>query len=205
MRKGGIGFVVVGLVLGLALVAHADVSFDDIQFWAGTGPNRAGLVIDWNDGADPQSLVWGYKWDGSATGEDMLLAIAGVTTITGASTSTVYGADPSLSAELTDWGWGKSLDRLAYDNGTFNHDESGWGWYYWVSTDGTSWTVSGGGMAGRTLTNGNWDGWSYEVGAPWPPSNHPSEPVPAPAPIPEPSALSLLALGGLALLRRRRS
>lgn len=32
-------------------------SFSDIQYWVGTGSNQAGLVIDWNDGKNPQSLA----------------------------------------------------------------------------------------------------------------------------------------------------
>ena len=44
------------------------VDCGDIQLWAGTGANEAAMVIDWNDGKSDESLVWGYRWDGSATG-----------------------------------------------------------------------------------------------------------------------------------------
>ena len=56
-------------------------SFDQIQYWVGSGQNRAALVLQWNDGGNPVSLAWGYRWDGSASGLDMLRAVAGSTQI----------------------------------------------------------------------------------------------------------------------------
>ena len=48
-------------------------TFDDIEFWVGTGANRAALVIDWLENSnEPPALVWGYRWNGTATGRDML-------------------------------------------------------------------------------------------------------------------------------------
>ena len=52
-----------------------DVSLDEIQYWIGEGTNQCGLVIDWNDGKEPRSLMWGYRWDGEATGQDVVDAI----------------------------------------------------------------------------------------------------------------------------------
>ena len=50
-------------------------TFDDIEFWVGSGANRAALVIDWvEDTTEPPALVWGYRWDGAANGRDMLQA-----------------------------------------------------------------------------------------------------------------------------------
>jgi hypothetical protein len=61
----------------IAATASAEpFSFDDIQFWVGEGANRSALAIDWvEDSSQPPALVWGYRWDGTATGRDMLLAI----------------------------------------------------------------------------------------------------------------------------------
>lgn len=53
--------------------ALATFNFSDITNWVGTGANESALVIDWQDGGD--ALAWGYRWDGSATGLDMLTAI----------------------------------------------------------------------------------------------------------------------------------
>ena len=51
-------------------------SFDDILFWVGEGTNRAALVVDWYDEELDHALVWGYRWNGEATGYDMISAIA---------------------------------------------------------------------------------------------------------------------------------
>ena len=53
-----------------------DFTFDDIQFWVGEGSNKAAIVIQWNDDNSPNTLVWGYRWDGDAYGIDMFKAVA---------------------------------------------------------------------------------------------------------------------------------
>jgi len=53
-----------------------DFTFDDIQYWVGTGTNKAMLIIQLNDGEDPAALAWGYKWNGTKYGYDMLNDIA---------------------------------------------------------------------------------------------------------------------------------
>ena len=58
------------------LRADASFTFDDIQYWVGNGSNKAALVIEWHDGNRPDAMVWGYRWDGEATGHDMIVAIA---------------------------------------------------------------------------------------------------------------------------------
>ena len=51
-------------------------TFDDIMYWSGTGTHRAACVIDWNGAHSPEdALVWGYRFEGAATGEAMLRAI----------------------------------------------------------------------------------------------------------------------------------
>jgi hypothetical protein len=62
------------------------VSLDDIQFWIGSGTNRAALVVEWSTPESPgyttipapiadKSLVWGYRFNGTATGIQMFDAI----------------------------------------------------------------------------------------------------------------------------------
>lgn len=53
----------------------AKVDFDQIACWAGDGNNSAALVIKFNDGSN-KAYVWGYRWDGNASGEDMFRAVA---------------------------------------------------------------------------------------------------------------------------------
>lgn len=57
------------------LRADASFSFDNIKFWVGSGSKKAAMVIEWHDGKFPDAIVWGYRWDGEATGHDMIVAI----------------------------------------------------------------------------------------------------------------------------------
>src|SRR4030042_2134301 len=178
-------------LLGIFLIhvgsmAHAGTvsSFDDIEFWVGSGQNSAALVMDWQeDSSSEEAWVWGYRWDGDASGEDMLLEIV--------------AADQRLYARIgTDSGFGTPLYGLGYgltDNDTFgisdgtafnsegiavtgNHDgaaatdigdlyHEGWYsgfWNYAVSDgnpyDGGAWQSASSGISGRILSDGDWDG-----------------------------------------------
>lgn len=77
-----------GLVITALLVAgHAQaISLDDIPLWAGAGTNCAALVIEWSvpeslaNSTVPvpvadKTLVWGYRFNGTASGSQMLGAI----------------------------------------------------------------------------------------------------------------------------------
>ncbi len=68
-----------------AVSAHA-ISLDDIQLWTGSGTNRAALVVEWSTPesaafssvAAPvadKTMVWGYRFNGTSTGTQMLQAI----------------------------------------------------------------------------------------------------------------------------------
>ena len=90
-----------GLIFCSYLGTEAQINtFDDIDFWVGEGENRAALVIRWNDGKKPDGLVWGYRWDGNATGADMLEAIA--------------TADPRLTILLQKTASGKIVGGIGY-------------------------------------------------------------------------------------------
>lgn len=52
-----------------------EFTLDMIESWAGEGSNRAALVIQFNDDKENNALVFGYRWDGQATGIDMLRAV----------------------------------------------------------------------------------------------------------------------------------
>jgi hypothetical protein len=78
------------LVLAVAslfvTVKASAVSFNDVQFWIGSGTNRAALVVEWSTPESfgsstvpapiaDKSLVWGYRFNDTATGTQMLEAI----------------------------------------------------------------------------------------------------------------------------------
>lgn len=58
--------------------AEQTFTFDQITYWVGTGEKRAALVVDWYDSDNKldHAIVWGYRFDGEATGYDMVAAIA---------------------------------------------------------------------------------------------------------------------------------
>jgi hypothetical protein len=196
-------------------------SFDDVQFWVGSGANQAAFVVDWNDGKSPESLLWGYRWDGAATGLDMFQAIV--------------NADSRLFAHLGIYAWGTAVQGIGYDlngNGSFgvapglsfdlnglafttspddarvaletaDHYVEGWNtgfWaYYTKSTFSEAWASSWVGSADRLLTHGAWDGYSFAAGFV---GTEPGEPLAAV--VPEPSAFALLSLSALLVTCVRR-
>lgn len=117
---------------------------DDLVFWTGEGENEALLVIDWNDGVDPQSMAWGFRFDGTATAETML--------------ETVAEADAHLEISLA----GGFLNDIIYDSPETNHEGIGgqpdW-WSTWSRTDTTLWEMNMG--ISQELNDGDRFGCSY--------------------------------------------
>ena len=65
------------LLTCFSIAQNNDFTMDSIKFWTGNGSNRAALVVKWcGDGKSPETLVWGYRWDGTASTLDMIEAIA---------------------------------------------------------------------------------------------------------------------------------
>lgn len=86
------------------------VDFSKIRSWAGSGENRAALVVTNDAGAsDPHVYVWGYRWPAgeTRTGEDMFRAVCAandnlvlLTQVTGIYGSTVCGIGVGKADEL---------------------------------------------------------------------------------------------------------
>ncbi|KAA1260282.1 hypothetical protein LF1_28210 [Rubripirellula obstinata] len=111
MRCSAFVLFLLTLTVQQAIAAPVE-SFGDIKLWSGSGANQAALAIDF-DGASStdQALVWGYRWDGDKTVEDMLRS--------------VVANDPRLFTNLgsTFGQFGRSLFGIGYDNngnGTFS-------------------------------------------------------------------------------------
>lgn len=188
-----------GVLTAMLLVsssAKADFEFDDVQVWVGSGENEALLVIDWNDGIRPQSMAWGYRWDGEASAEDMLIAVcsADLGLYGKISTSGEFGiAAYGLGYDLDHDGFALSDDTM-FDDGLVvtgpsdgatsvdpdDHYQEGWFvagfWSNWRSADGVMWDFS---SSDQLLADGDWDGWSW---APNFKAEPPSEPVAAGCP-----------------------
>ena len=170
-------------VLAITTNVHATTYSGNIEYPAGTGGNEATIAIDFDFG---NSFLFTYTWDGDATGWDALntIDIAGV-----------------LEVYATDYGeWGMFVNDFDYPGGAeFDYGAEFAGWAYYVG-DNENWSLSGGGVSFRSLSNGDWDSWvwtNYDTS--WNPVRGPGE-----QPIPEPTTIALLGLGGLALLGRGR-
>ena len=110
-------------------------SLDNIEYWVGAGANRAALVLQWNDGLTPVSVAWGYRWDGTATGVDMLRAIAGSTRVedpAGEPAGGGMGADDRLNLGLVKYDFGLSELSLEYlPSAGATRTQSDWYSGYW--------------------------------------------------------------------------
>jgi len=98
------------LALARALTAfHVQaISLDDIQLWTGSGTNRAALVIEWNapeiinnGNTVPapvanKTMVWGYRFNGIATGTQMFNAVVAANP----NLYAVVAIDPELGTEV---------------------------------------------------------------------------------------------------------
>ncbi|WP_300672737.1 DUF5074 domain-containing protein [Soonwooa sp.] len=167
-------------------------TMDDVVYWVGTGSKKAVLAVQWNDEKNPDALVWGFRWDGEATGEEMVKAIAKVDKrfYTLLYQGTQYGsAIAGIGFDLD----GKGTVGLYKNNNTTyplypldgivntteydfdkykaidanDHWQSGWYqgyWSYWVKdTAEDDYGYSGVGATGRQLVDGSWDLWNYNV------------------------------------------
>ena len=109
---------------------------NDIQNWTGSGSNRAGFIVQWNDGPSPAALAWGYRWSGNATGYDMLTAIAGSWTVTDSNDpSNILGSGSGSDARLTvgiqDFGWGTAVNSITFSSAGVTRTRSDWASGYW--------------------------------------------------------------------------
>ncbi len=171
--------------------ANDSFSFDDIQNWTGEGENQAAVVIQFNTGKESETnaLVFGYRWNGTATGTDMIVAIAKedprfyVLANNGSygysiggigwdadEDGDIYLKNGDQTFTLTD-GKYECSSEYDYDNFTAGDADDLWagGWFagywsYWVASDTpANFGYSGVGASGRELTDGCWDGWNFSA------------------------------------------
>lgn len=134
-------FIFCALAFG-AIKGNAQLSADDIQYFIGTGPDTAYLVIDFQDGSADSSYAWGYLFDEATTttAQDMLTAID--------------SDEEKISFDLG----GGFLNDIIYNS----HEGLGgmpnyWG--TWSRTSSTAWAMNSG--ISEVLSNGDWFGCSY--------------------------------------------
>jgi hypothetical protein len=174
---------------GACLGRAQPFTFNDIQYWVGAGTNRAALAIDWSDGStNPSALVWGFRWDGAATGRDMLTALVRADDRlyakfngSAGSEALVYGlgydtnnngqfsiSDDTVFDSQTGIAYGSAPFFGANSSDSQDYYAEGWTfgfWHYGVASsdpyNGGTWLDSPSGMASRTLADGAWDSWTF--------------------------------------------
>lgn len=219
------------MVMALALVtvvacpaSAAFVTVNDLSniiLWAGSGANEAGFVLQFGDSQAPTAIAWGYRWDGSASAEDMIFAIAG--SVTGATPTPPAGLDSRLTIDVVEFPpFGFFVNTITYDQAglppewsqvsrTIEDDFVGSGTYpafYLNPGAGGTWSgptmnlaLSGLGMSDTVLADGGWYAFVQSDGS------DPfafTQPVSA---VPEPGTWALVggaAVAGLVIRRRAR-
>ena len=147
---------VLALVLGLVLAVSAmaqmgpsnpTVSQSDIQFWTGTGSNRAVIAVTWNDSvAGNIGIAWGVQWNG----DDVTVANL---------MDTIAAYDNNFSVEHGNTAF-TIVNNIAYNNADMGlniEGPAGWWWYNWKAADNTD--KSSNGAANDTVTNGDFIDW----------------------------------------------
>ncbi|WP_417607956.1 T9SS type A sorting domain-containing protein [Owenweeksia hongkongensis] len=133
------------LLAGFATIASlkAQFTFDDLEYFVGSGSDTAMLIVDFKDGsayATDSSYAWGYLFNGTTTGEDMLTDIA--------------AADINLTVNAS----GGFLNDVIYGS----HEGLGGQpdyWSTWSGTDSVSLAMNSG--IGTSVAHGDWFAISY--------------------------------------------
>lgn len=178
-------------------VSSFALSMDQINCWTGTGSLQAAMVVDFSDEAgNPAAFVWGYNFDGAATGFDMLNAIT---------------SDPASGLTMTyeTGSYGpmvQTINYLSYEIDDQDGNNMGYSLGSSISETLEGWTSSGTGASGRVLVDNSWDAWTEGS---WNTTTWVFSPVATTDPIPvqavpEPASIALILAGAVALLKLRR-
>lgn len=182
-----ISLAVLGILLAiLSSTAHAQTFTPQITQTVGSGSKESFLVVDFQDGTVDHNYAFGYLYDGSKTGADLVAAV---------SSGTGLGVTYLYNGGVVDGFSFNGHSEAGFDNDAY--------WSYYLGNDGRNWSYSSTGIKGRTLTDGSWDGWSWDANS----ANLPPV-TPTAAPVPEASTTVsfalLLALGAGAWFARKK-
>jgi hypothetical protein len=182
-------YLMIVLVVSTAAKGYTMQGLDiTVDYWAGAGSNETIVVIDWNQTNGPyqtSSHAWGFRWDGTAYLSDALAAIdaAGALNIT-----TLYGGNFVGDAFY----YNPSID-------SDNHTSAGYSGWWWVGdtiNGGATWDATSAGLTSEIITSGEIEGLNLDN------DNWTSATLTIPTP--EPCTLTILAIGGLLVGKRKK-
>lgn len=204
------------LALAVAGLSFTGTAQADLKpgYATGVGANKASLIIDFAF-VSGDAYLFEYYFDGTTTGEQMLLDLDAAGGLTVHRQFFSFGGPPSIF-----------IDGFSFDGESevpVFEGANGENWSYWGNSDYASdpsdWSIFNlFGPSGRTLTDGVADGWGLNVSQFASPQFTPTNDEPGTFssneisqvsaslqifPVPEPTSAALLAIGGLALTRRR--
>ena len=148
---------VLALVLGLVLAGSSmaqmgpgnpTVPQSAIQFWTGTGSNRAVIAITWEDDSEDMiGIAWGVQWNG---GSIMLKSLM----------DTIAAYDSRFTMSYSSW-----VNNLSYvdtELGLNLIGIDGWWWYNWLNSSDVAYASSG--VTYDMVQNGDFVDW-MQMGA----------------------------------------
>ena len=114
---------ILAIIFGVSAYAapqRSNIPFTQIEYWVGTGGNKAILIVNYCD--KNKALAWGYKWDGTKTVAQMLAAIDSVDnrlTIVGVAANFVTDFQYN-DAQFPNYDFGGDIGSIMYSvNGTY--------------------------------------------------------------------------------------
>ena len=125
-----------GLMMSFGVMAQYSnpvVPQSDIQFWTGTGSNRAVIAVTWNDAtAGNIGIAWGVQWNGdNVSVADLMDTIA------------TYDANFIITHGNTTYTLINNLTYINTELGLNLVGPEGWWWYNWTAADGSNVTPLG--------------------------------------------------------------
>ncbi len=167
-----------GFIASMAIAANAAADLTG-SYIVGTGSSSSFVQFQFTN---LNTYLYEVRYDGALFGDDLFAIIAAsqpgyfsYTTQQFSFGVALFGVTIGADA---DSGFGNPPDYLDY-------------WHYWTREGASAaWTESMIGFGDRAVSNGSWDGWVFDSAG-------------APSAVPAPGVVALLALGGLAMRRRR--
>lgn len=216
MESKWFAFAIVPAALAASSSASA-FGLDDIEYWFGSGSNRAGFVVQWSmTDSSPRALAWGVRFDGTLNGQTAFERVV-------QGDARLYALTQQFSFGLAILGIGYDLDGggvsgtgftvtqplpggadTAFANDPNDRWKSGWNTGFWSLQNASgatpqTWSSSPVGISALNLADSDWIGLAF---AP----NFASQTIDGieAAPVPEPTTLAAVAVGLGLMLRRRR-